>query len=240
MRSNSYSDLVDFHCHVLPGIDDGSKNVEMSLGLLKMQKEQGISTVCATPHFYASRRSVQEFLERRNNAYDRLCERLPEDAPRILLGAEVLYFSGISKSEDVPKLCLEGTDVLLLEMPTVKFSNYMLDEIIDLSYSRNLTVVMAHIERYFNYADKDVWDYLRRNDILMQSNAGFFIPFGTKRKAAKMLRDGLIQFVGTDCHNLDSRSPDMDDAVKNIVKYAGEDTLRRLIRRSHRIIGDEE
>ncbi len=52
---------IDFHTHILPGIDDGSRNVEMSLRMLAAQREQQVDEIVATPHFYAQKDSVEEF-----------------------------------------------------------------------------------------------------------------------------------------------------------------------------------
>ena len=109
--------MIDFHSHILPGIDDGSQSVEMSLEMLGALKAQGAGVVCATSHFYATERSPERYLYRRQEAFEKLKPQLPEDAPEILLGAEVLYFPGISRMEALPSLCLEGTNLLLLEMP---------------------------------------------------------------------------------------------------------------------------
>jgi protein-tyrosine phosphatase len=62
--------MIDFHTHVLPGIDDGSRDIAMTERMLEMEMEQGITRVIATPHFYAHRRSVDSFLERRSAAYE--------------------------------------------------------------------------------------------------------------------------------------------------------------------------
>ena len=109
--------MIDFHSHILPSIDDGSKDVEMSLQMVALLQKQGVDTVCATSHFYATQRSPERFLQRRAEAYEALRAALPEDAPAIRLGAEVLYFPGISHMAALPQLCLEGTKLLLLEMP---------------------------------------------------------------------------------------------------------------------------
>ncbi len=53
--------LIDFHTHILPEIDDGSRNVEMSLNMLAAQREQQVDEIVATPHFYAQKDSVEEF-----------------------------------------------------------------------------------------------------------------------------------------------------------------------------------
>ena len=64
--------MIDFHTHILPKMDDGSKSTEESIAMLKMQAEQGIRWVVATPHFYAEHESPQDFLQRRNHSYQSL------------------------------------------------------------------------------------------------------------------------------------------------------------------------
>ena len=89
--------MIDFHSHILPGIDDGSKNVQMSLEMLKRASEQGVDVMLATSHFYASRHRIEDFLEKRQRAYERLAEAKNDFGPAIRLGAEVAFFSGISQ-----------------------------------------------------------------------------------------------------------------------------------------------
>ena len=64
--------LSDFHSHILPGIDDGSKTVEESIALLRAEAEQGVKRVVATPHFYSNRDTMEGFLERRHAAVEAL------------------------------------------------------------------------------------------------------------------------------------------------------------------------
>lgn len=217
--------MIDFHSHILPGIDDGSKSVEMSLEMLAALKAQGVSVVCATSHFYATERSPERFLFRRQEAFDRLRPQLPEDAPQILLGAEVLYFPGISRMEALPTLCLEGTNLLLLEMPFEHWSEYMVREVMDLARSRRFTLLMAHIERYYNDQPVSVWDSLLDHDVLMQSNADFFLGLLSRRKALRLLDQGRIHLLGTDCHNMQSRAPRMAEARNMIARHLGGDML---------------
>lgn len=78
--------MIDFHSHVLPGIDDGSDCVEESLEMLHTAKNQGVSTMLATPHFYAQDVSVDHFLEKRKKAYDTLKRCMDDsDCPDIRL-----------------------------------------------------------------------------------------------------------------------------------------------------------
>ena len=81
--------MIDFHSHILPAIDDGSKNVEESIVLLDMLKDQGIKTVVATPHFDVQRETPAAFIERRQESYEMLRPHLKKDPPEIILGAEV-------------------------------------------------------------------------------------------------------------------------------------------------------
>ncbi len=220
--------MIDFHSHILPGIDDGSKDVNMSLQMVKALSEQGVGTICATSHFYATQRSVQRYLMRRQEAWDALSAVLPEDAPEILLGAEVLYFPGISRMEELPQLCLEGTDILLLEMPFTAWNDYTIREVKELAISRDFTLMLAHIERYYFQQPTKIWDEFLDLDILMQSNAEFFLPFRTRRKALKLLKEGRIHLLGTDAHNMSSRSPNMAEARAMIRKHLGDAILEEI------------
>ena len=77
---------IDFHSHVLPEMDDGSASVDMSIAMLQMQAEQGITHVIATPHFYPSRDDPERFLDRRNRAEEKLRREMAKhsDLPEIL------------------------------------------------------------------------------------------------------------------------------------------------------------
>ncbi len=217
--------MIDWHAHVLPGIDDGSRDLGESLALLDALSEQGIDCVIATPHFYANENSVDEFLKKRAEAYKKLKLNKKASAPTVLCGAEVKYYQGISNLEGLEKLKIGSTDMLLLEMPFHKWSESVISEVKELIYGNDTTVVLAHIERYMQYNDMDVFEELASSGILMQSNASFFNEFGSRRKALKLLESGLISFVGSDCHNMTSRPPHMATAYEHIKKRFGEDTL---------------
>ena len=220
--------MIDFHSHILPQIDDGSSGVKESLEMLEELSLQGVDTVVSTSHFYATQRSPQEFLARRERAFEQLKARLPENAPRILLGAEVLYFPGMSRMDELSTLCIEGTNILLLEMPFRPWSEHMIREVHDLARSGRYTLMMAHIERYYDDQPASVWDDLLGEGVLMQSNADFFLPFFAGRKALRLLREDRIHLLGTDCHNMTSRPPQMDEALRVIRRRLGEEKLAQI------------
>ena len=215
--------MIDWHSHILPGMDDGSRNVPESVNLLKMLRTQYVDTVVATPHFYASVESKEVFLQRRAQCYRKLMEEISSEAdlPRILLGAEVKYYSGISAREDLRDLCIEGTRLLLLEMPLSEWTEYTIRELNVLACSKDIVVVLAHIERYYSLQKADVWDKLRDNGILMQVNANFFTGAFTKRKALRLLDEGFVHMIGSDCHGITTRPPVISQAYDFIHKKFG-------------------
>lgn len=109
--------MFDFHCHILPDMDDGSADVAESLALLSMLSMQGVTGVAATPHFYAFQESPERFLQRRTKAANQLYSQWTANLPEVLLGAEIFFYTGISNTEGLNRLCLQETSYLLLEMP---------------------------------------------------------------------------------------------------------------------------
>ena len=228
--------MVDFHCHCLPGIDDGSRSVEESIKILEMLSGQGINSVVATPHFIANNETVDVFLERRQKSYESLLEKLPDNLPCIRLGAEVEFYESISNLTGLNKLCIEGTDIILLEMPNVKWTRGVINELYRLVSRGDIQIMLAHIERCLFLQDWEVVDYLLRNDVIMQSNASNFIRFLTKRKACKYLNDNIIHVLGSDSHNITSRPPRLKEALDVIEKKLGNDAVLHLISVSRDII----
>ena len=228
--------MIDFHSHVLPCIDDGSRSVPMSVEMLSALRRQGCETVCATPHFYATQRTPQHFLERREEAWQMLEAELPADAPQVLLGAEVLYYPGISRMKELPDLCLQGTRILLLEMPFEAWSEHSVREVKELAHSGDYCILLAHIERYYFQQPRSVWDDFLELGILMQANPRFFLEWRTKRKALKLLRENRLHLLSSDAHNTTSRAPRMDEAQAVIRHHLGDDALHEMDRLGRKML----
>ena len=220
--------MIDFHSHILPCIDDGSASVDESIELLKMLGNQGVTHVFATPHFDASCDTPTSFFNNREDAYMKLMKALDgqdKELPKVLLGAEVMYFSGISRMSCLSDFTIDTTSLLLLEMPVGVWSEYAVQELINLCCSGEFTVLLAHVERYFQYQSSSVWRRLLESGILTQANASFFIDPQTRRRALKMLTRGEVHLVGSDCHNLSLRPPRLDEAFSVIEKKLGKDFI---------------
>ncbi len=220
--------MIDFHSHILPKMDDGSKSVEESLELLAMLAEQGVKKVVATPHFYANDESVEKFLTRRQKAYETLCAALPDGMPEILLGAEVRYYQGISRLKELKALCVQGSNLLLLEMPEVRWTEYVAKEVQDLTCLGDLTLILAHVDRCLHFQSGNTLKKIAESGVVLQINAeAITAPF--RRRAMTLLKSGAGCLIGSDCHNLTDRPPYIGKAFDLIRKKMGEDFAEHLI-----------
>ena len=215
--------MVDFHTHILPNMDDGSESPEMSLKMLTRLSEQGVDTVCLTSHFYAYENDPDTFLKRRRSSARKLIvaagglDALPVE---VRLGAEVLYYTGMSRDPDqVRKLCLQDTDRLLLEMPFHPWSQNMIDEVLALQGMTGINIMMAHIDRYFGYVPAEVFDTLRNRDIMLTMNVSALTERKTRRKALRLIREWQIGALTSDCHNLTNRPPEIEKAFEILEKH---------------------
>ena len=199
-------ELYDFHSHLLPDIDDGSKSTDESLQILSESYRQGIRHIVATPHFYANFQDLAKFLERRKNAVEALKGSLGNAVvPKIHIGAEVAYFNGIGRSDKLAPLCIEGTNLMLLEMPFERWSEAIIKDVIKLCESSDIVPILAHIERYADKSNMSYLPMLAQYGVLVQSNSSFFLDRLYGRKAMKLLANDTIQLLGSDTHNCTTR-----------------------------------
>lgn len=227
--------MIDLHSHILPGMDDGSANAKETAGLLRLLSQQGVTTVAATPHFYPHLQTLEDFLSCREAALARM--PVIDRAPQLLLGAEVAFFSGIGSCEDIVPLQIGNTGFLLIEMPFSPWSARMADEICEISYQLKLTPVLAHIDRYRNKNQLSQYvKLLRESGVYFQCNADAFLSRWSRRWALKMLQQGYVDFLGSDCHNLDIRKPRLDEAAQIIEKKLGAEFLQNFHENAHRLL----
>lgn len=206
--------FTDYHSHILPEIDDGSKSAEESVQMLEKLSEQGLERVVATPHFYAHREeSVESFIKKRKSAYEKLCRKnIP--VKEIYLGAEILMESGISECDGIEKLAIEGTNLILLEPPYYDCPKNLTDEIYSISYDYKLKPVIAHIHRYIGLYEKSEIEELLKIDAVFQINNQAFRNFREKHFVKSLIKEGYPLVFGSDCHNMTSRIPDFDVILK--------------------------
>lgn len=203
------SPVIDFHAHLLPGADHGSGSRSETKNQLALYRKAGVDTVVATPHFYPNSTSIDAFLSAVDSAAAELTDLLREESelgnPRVLLGAEILYCDNIHHMDGLEKLCLRGTNVLLLELPLSDWSPTLFHTVRELS--KQFCVVLAHIDRYTRpHADELM--QLIEDGALAQVNAYSLFSFFERRRLAPFFGRGAVTALGSDLHNTDAAAVD--------------------------------
>lgn len=230
---------TDFHAHVLPEMDDGSASVSESIAMLRKAFQQGITHVVATPHFYPQKDTPAEFLRRRQIAEDHLREQMAResDLPTLSVGAEVYFFPGMSNSDALSQLTIGKNRYIMLEMPPSPWTEYLYREIQGIYEKQGLTPIIAHVDRYIRpFRTYGIPRALEELPVLVQANASFFLNRSTASLALRLLKTDRIHLLGSDCHNLTNRAPNLDDAVAVITRRLGAEALERIGRYEQEVL----
>lgn len=226
--------MIDIHTHILPCIDDGSQSVEETLKMLDVMVKSGVKKVVATPHYYPELMSVEDFLVQRQEAYKKI-EKLKPEGIEIVLGAEVMLGYDLHK-EDLRKLVIGETDYILIEMPYGRWDPWVFNEVFKISAKHGLEIIVAHIDRYVDIARKEDINQIFKMNLNYQVNVDRLGGFLKKSPALKMMKDGAVHFIGSDCHNTDTRVPCIADAVEKIKKSVGWDFVEYCMSNAERML----
>lgn len=212
---------TDFHCHVLPGIDDGASDIDVSMQLIHMQAAQGVRHIVATPHFRRHEQSVAHFLEKRQAAYETVMANAFDGMPDIALAAEVALEHNLCETEGLALLANSHNNTLLLELPLFdRYHKWMSEEIEEVAYRTKMQIIIAHLDRYVDLYDrKDYNELLSLPDVIFQCNLSAFERFKSRKLVKQLIKDEQPLLFGTDCHNLTSRKPNFDLLAKNLKHY---------------------
>lgn len=237
--------FIDIHSHILYGIDDGSKNQEESIELLKQHAIMGATDVILTPHYIENSK-----YETNNKEKLKILETLKEEAEKLnmnlYLGNEVFV------NNNLEELILNGeirtlnnTRYLLIELPMANEIKNLKEIIYELKI-KGIIPIIAHPERYeFVQKNPKKIKELLEEGALFQSNYGSILGiYGNpaKKTIKKLLKYKYISFLGTDIHYPNSRIfKEIDIAVKKIKKITGEEGFQKLsLFNPQKILNDEE
>lgn len=201
--------VVDIHCHILPGLDDGSPDMATSIAMARLAVSAGITTVIGTPHWLEDEHETDP--ERiRQTAKDLQAELTSHAIPlTILPGNEAFICPDLPdrvKKGDVLTLAGRGTH-LLVELPVEDLPTYV-DDVIFRLQLLGITPVLAHVERYA-YVRRD-WHILERwvqHGCLAQVNASSLDRTTGDDLAQDLMDRGLIACTATDAHDATRRAP---------------------------------
>lgn len=224
---------LDLHSHILPGVDDGSKNWDMTMQMLQMVYDQGVRHIVATPH------NIPGHDKQDNGMIRALVEETNERARQItpdleiLCGNEILYRRGIPEEIAADHiLTLSDSRYLLVEFypGELYLEVYQgLRELIEAGYCP----IIAHMERVqalFEDEEK-VWEVIKLGALIQVNTKSLMGGFFDRRSARlrKYIEKNMVHFLGSDCHNTTERPPLMKDCIEKLCKKLPESCLTRIL-----------
>ena len=192
--------FVDIHSHILPEIDDGAKNVEESIYLIKEMEKLGFSKIIGTPHTYPGLYNNTD--ESIKKSYKKISNKIPK---KISLGYATEYLldnSIIKKSRDRKLLCIKSNYVLV-EMSYISEPLGLYDIIFEIVVN-GYRPILAHPERYLFYNKLKSFIKLKKVGCLFQANllsATDYYGSSVRKNLDMLLKSELLDFVGSDVHN---------------------------------------
>lgn len=215
--------MTDLHTHILPGMDDGPADPEQTRLLLERQRVMGVKRVALTSHYLCDREPPEAFLARREEAFAAASAVCPAGL-ELKRGCEVFFSPGLLSAEP-ERLCLEGTNVLLLELPVLQKPAF-LSEVLTGLRSRGIVPMLAHVERYaYVRRDPALLCQWRELGCLIQLNAADLDGF-----ALKLIKWGLADVIASDAHSLEYRPPNLRRGLDRVSKALGRDQALQLER----------
>jgi len=225
--------MIDLHAHILPAVDDGSADIEESLAMVRMGWEEGIRTICATPHLLEA--PNRELIDLFASSFQDLKERVLADGPpvNLVLGSEVYFQPEIERVLAFPRLTLNGTGkYLLMEFPMQGIPPGA-EKIVFNLIMGGIIPIVAHPERNFSVLRNEAaLEPIVHTGALIQMNAGSLEgQFGkqVKKTALSLLKKGLVHLIGSDAHNAADRPVSLRRAVESAAQAVGQEEAQLLV-----------
>ena len=238
--------IVDIHCHILPGIDDGAADIEESIRMAKQAVGSGISHVVATPHIFPGK--YENSVSNIKLARDLLLNEIKAiDLPlKVAAAAEVHLSESIVPLVEDSKLPFIGSwedkRVLLLELPNHQIP-YGTEFLVDWLQDKGISPMIAHPERnrvLMNNMEA-LYGFIDRGCLLQTTLGAFVGMFGERvRQFSKfLLNSNLITVIASDAHSSGKRSLDLTSGLKQLESQVGENTIHQLLRENPLKISNE-
>lgn len=238
MSINLDISVVDLHSHVLPNLDDGARNDDEALEMLRVAAADGIDVITATPHLDQVRH-VEQIID----DVARLNDLAAEYGIQITVvpGCEALIAVDlIDRYQSGQLITLNGTSYILLELPLIgEWPAYLQGVIYDLQLA-GLTPILAHAERYPAVRrNPSILHELIATGVIIQINASSLrgSTGGESRQTAEVLvRQHMAHIVASDAHRPHGRSPKLQEALRRVAALAGSGYAEGMIERADSIL----
>lgn len=227
--------MVDIHCHILPGVDDGAESLEEALEMASIAAACGVTDIATTSHFRGDgeeQGTLELFARRCRLLEDTLKkERIPL---RLHLGAEVLCLYetiDLARAGELPTI--SDTDYVLCEFFFDASYEYM-DEILDAIAAEGYRPVIAHPERYgtIQRAPRRIQPWFRRGYVIQVNKGSILGAFGGRvQDTARWLLDtGFVHMIASDAHSSRHRTTDMSRLRRWLLAHYPEDYAHLLLK----------
>jgi protein-tyrosine phosphatase len=213
--------MIDIHCHLLPGVDDGSPTADVSLPVLREFAASGVRTVVCTPHLEASRAETAPY-ERHADILELLRRRAPAGL-ELALGWEIMLDVPAADLRS-PRLGLAGSTAVLVEFPHGAVPASAAEELFRHRMS-GVVPVVAHAERYWGTTSRRVKEWRDAGAVIQVDSVALAGHGRTQRVAMELLERGLVDILASDNHG-DSRS--LVTARDWLVEIGAEEQARLL------------
>ncbi len=225
---------IDVHCHMLPGIDDGSRDLTMTEEMLRQAQEQGCCGIIVTPHYWKGRWEARpETVREAAKEVEALAKKRDPDF-FVACGNEIKYYGSSMVEALMEKRCLTlGESKYVLVEFSYEITYSEIDMAINQLTTKGYRPIIAHIERYQSlYREYDRIDQLIQRGAYVQVNAGSIGGDEGMRIGGfvkKLLKYEMIHVIGSDAHNDKERAPKMERCAAYLKKKGGEECRRKLL-----------
>lgn len=210
--------MIDIHCHIISGIDDGSKDMDCSIEMAKMAYEDGTKKIIATPHFYAGRyENSFETIENNLAILNKELKSRNIDLD-IFPGQEVFLEKNLlNLYKDRTLNTLNKSKYMLIETEFIKYPKEHIELIYELKV-QGITTIIAHPERYaYAHKNLEILNDFIEEGCLFQLSAGSILGLYGKdcEKTSKaLIENGLCDFVASDAHGIGKRNPKLGECYR--------------------------
>lgn len=229
--------MIDFHSHILPNIDDGSRSMEESINLIREATEAGFTGIISTSHYLqdyyeCDEQERRKLLEDIDDEASKLSNNIGMQMPKLYLGSEIYITTDmINLLEEKKASTINNTKYVLFELPMNSKPLFVKDVVYKL-IEDGYRPIIAHPERY-SYVKEDIGFVKELKDMgaLFQSNYGSIIGMygnSAKKTVKKLLKENLISFLGSDVHKTGQIYPKIPKILKKLNRWIPSDMVQNL------------
>lgn len=236
--------MVDLHSHILPGIDDGAKDMEETLKMGRIAEAEGFSKIIATPHYIEGEFILEK--EQFLNIIKKVNEYFTEKAVNIeiLPGAEVYISPNLpSELKKGEIITLNNTSYVLIEFPMFGIPMYTEDILYQVRLL-GYKPIIAHPERYTKIMENPNYlkDLIEQGNYVQMNSLSVIGVLGkrTQKTAEILLKNKMVHFIGTDAHTPRIRSPRMKEALEQMRQWVGGEYVEEIINNGWALVKGEE